>query len=243
MRDECGKINKLIYLYREDELAPPEKEQLLNHIRQCPVCSSEFNQAVKFRNMVSTAVEEIPGYTFNTDMESIFSAIEKKESNSGYLDKILDIFYKPEMRLALGVSVLLIMGIFFIQSSLTFSDISRLQSKMNSISEKSTAASVIRTDLFTDRISQIYSFLKGDKRFMELSGDLIIVDRNLIKNYLRVYNQLMNMYNSDPREFSKKYPGISRYFSEEIDATMTENILKDEVLLRDLNNILEGEIK
>ena len=75
---KCEKIEEKISLYMDKQLDWKEEKEFINHIRQCPRCKEQLEQAQQLRKMLlEIPMEEVPKELH----ENIMAVIEKKVKN------------------------------------------------------------------------------------------------------------------------------------------------------------------
>jgi|GEM_PF-6913350 len=246
MKTSCTKIKAYIYLCGEGELSDSQVFELKAHITECQSCKKELESVNRFRALTSAAASYIPEHDLSeSDLGNIMSVIrrEKSRPSGNAIDKFLELFYRPSVRFSIVFLILILVCTFLYQSTVTFTDITQLEKRMQSGSRvQSTSASIVELDELSHNLKDFYLFLKGDNTYLNLSSNLIVVDRDLFRSLFRVHNKLMNMYNSNPREFSNNYPELTRYLLEEMDPEELDSMLVNNDLVKDLNSILtEGK--
>ena len=55
---ECEKYRELISLYIDGELNESEEKELLEHIKNCPLCEKELKELTAISEMLKSAEEE-----------------------------------------------------------------------------------------------------------------------------------------------------------------------------------------
>lgn len=243
MNNTCIKILNYIYLYRDGELRQSERDEMFKHISVCSECKKEYAEAALFGKAVQSSAENIPEHLFTeSQMERILEGIERFEpaERVPFSEMFFQFFCKRSVRFSMAFGILFIVCSFLVQSSFTLNDVNTLEETMSSASAQKSNASVINGEELIKSLKQVYLLFKGEESYFNVNSNLILIDRDLIKNYLRTYNELTKIYNADPAGFEKKYPELSHFFSEQPDNTKLDSLLSDENLLNDLNNILKG---
>ncbi len=128
---KCKGYRRMLYLYRNGELSNPEAEDLVQHLHSCESCRLEKERIDRVDGVVSQVRSFMPPIE---NPDSLTAAILSKirssvtESKSRRLiDRLLDFFILPDVRIASASFVVLAMGVFLFQYLTLFADIHSLE--------------------------------------------------------------------------------------------------------------------
>lgn len=130
---KCKHFKDWLYLYGDDELTPAQQQQLDRHLAGCPDCRREQRVALQMADRVrqSRGIEpEAPEPAELT--QQILNRIAAQsliEHTPKVASRGFNLFMNPSLRLAMAMTVLIIVGVFALQSVSLLSRVSRLEQK------------------------------------------------------------------------------------------------------------------
>ncbi len=179
----CDGYRRMLYLYRQGELSNREAEELVQHLHSCESCRLEQERIGAVDEIVQrirsyTPVVEDPRLLTSAIMSKVRSAQANDESQ-GILDKLLDLFALPQVRIAASAFVVLVTGTFLFQYLTLFTDIHSLELSAG----LQSAASHKSETLYSVESSEITK-LAQTKDLQDLipAGQYKIVDRKILVN-------------------------------------------------------------
>ena len=130
---KCKHFKDWLYLYGDDELTPAQKQQLDRHLAGCPDCRREQGVALQMADRIRQSRGIEPEAAEPAELtQQILNRIAAQsliEHTPKIVPRGLNIFMKPSLRLAMAMTVLIIVGAFAMQSVSLLSRVSRLEQK------------------------------------------------------------------------------------------------------------------
>jgi hypothetical protein len=122
---KCKQVKDWLYLYGDGELSPAKRRKLERHLDECPVCRREQQSVRRMAKQIQKAgsvepqVSE-PGVLTQTIMNQI--AADTPLLKTPVL--------KPALRLAMALTVVIIVGLFALQTAALFQRVSFLEERI-----------------------------------------------------------------------------------------------------------------
>lgn len=128
---DCKKANRLMHLYKDDELTDREKTLLENHLSDCNACRIHHKELNAYKKAVKEISAQEPYLSDPVRLtDRIMSAIKPEES--GLMQNATKLFRLAGIRIAASVLILIQTGLFFYQQLY----ISGSVKKLNQVTQK-----------------------------------------------------------------------------------------------------------
>jgi hypothetical protein len=179
----CDDYRRMFYLYRQGELSNREAEELVQHLHSCESCRLEQERISAVDEIVQrirsyTPVVEDPRLLTSAIMSKVRSA-QANDDSQGILDKLLDLFALPQVRIAASAFVVLVTGTFLFQYLTLFTGIHSLEL---SAGLQSTASHKSETLYSVESPAIIKLAQAKDLQDLIPAGQYKIVDRKILVN-------------------------------------------------------------
>lgn len=195
----CRQIEELIFSKRSDEFTPAEKSIIEKHISDCSECKSIYDAIQKTENvivkmkskqpvpdneefLVDSIMQKISGIPADQKNENVFYPFEKL---------ILFISQKP-VRYALTAILFFVMSLYMYEEYSAVKNITQLESQLNNTTQvNNSKAEIISFD--NDILKffyNTYKFANGNSSYIKLSKDLLLVNKNDLRNLLLDFEKL-----------------------------------------------------
>lgn len=143
MKFDCKKYNEFINRKFNEKLTKSEQQELIDHIKNCITCSKEVRTNEKLEDIIIALKKDIPEVENSVVLTNkIMSSIEINGQKSmayrlsNLLSIFLDGFFYPRFRYALMLASIILIGIFIYQQFFIYNQVSTLNKKIHSLSEK-----------------------------------------------------------------------------------------------------------
>ncbi len=193
---KCNKFEELLYL--QDELNLEETNLLDKHLKDCSECQQlkqEIEQSSLIINNLSAVdpIFEYPKILTNQILENIET--RSKFNISTYFLKIIDLFFSPKVRYALGTIAFLLVLTFVFQQSVIMYRLSNLEQKI-------TETSVNNYQLQTNKQNNSFRVSLQNRETIE-------IDKKDLEILLESYKELNDRHDALIRLIEKKYPELA----------------------------------
>lgn len=219
---KCKDFEKMLYLYRFNELTKAEKNQLDNHLEICQSCRG-IKQKIHQQLELINSLKQEPYFDNQEHLaENIVRSIKKSAKFQQYqenaIDKILDLFTWKPVRLALVASILAILGVFIIQEAFILQRMSRMEQRLVTRAqlEKNQTAAI------EDVSSQLINILPS-------ANEHVVIDKKLLEQFILSYSELQKR-----NKLLLKL--IEDQAEELVDVSLNDGLTKEEI-----KKILESE--
>ncbi|MEW6196386.1 MAG: hypothetical protein AB1521_14650 [Bacteroidota bacterium] len=190
---KCDEVKKIILESENFEYAKLQNRELLKHISSCHECSHFFVNAEKADNVISrlktsTPILEDPETLTNEILNNIrFSIVRKKQSP--LTEIIFNWLLIKQVRFALYSILLFFIVLYFYEEATALKSVIKLEENLNKAGKHYEAG-------FGDNlpnlsfIYDIYKMIVGEKKYMNISKEWMVVNKKLIQQILTKYNSL-----------------------------------------------------
>ncbi len=148
---ECKQIEKLLSPYLDNELDPTERQQVEEHLNQCPSCAQLYTA---LREAVE-ALSEMPELEISEDMRERLYKIEKKKSKTGFKSR-LEFFLRPAFQPVMAATAI----IMVLLSAYTFHP---ERSQINKAIERQIHIGYSKVSRLVSKAESFTESLKGQK--------------------------------------------------------------------------------
>jgi hypothetical protein len=190
----CDRIRTMLYLYRAGELANREAEELLHHLHSCESCRLEKERIDKVEATVRR-VRSFEPAVVNPDLltSKIMTRVRTSATETphpGMIDRILDLFVLPQVRLGSATFVALVVGTFLFQYLTLFTNIHSLELSAGQRSMASSAAEALYS-VESTRVQELAK-LKDLQKLLptgqyKIAGGQILVHQSDVTSFLSSY--------------------------------------------------------
>jgi hypothetical protein len=244
----CKKSKRLIYLYREGELAEKEELALGQHLDSCPSCRMEYNQITE----TAAKIEDLSKLEIKFEEENLYTEEIMKDLRSiniGNLEskrelnrrKIL--FQEPIWQIAL-TTVLILMLLFY--GTIEYIDHNRILKLEKKAFATGSADNYNETGIYPNEnlftiIKNFYELISGDSEYMELPEGWVLIKINKLNELLDLYYEVYNYSSRAGDKFREELPILSRINPEDgLDENELKLIFENRELIRiELNKLLK----
>lgn len=245
MRDKmnCKEIENLIYL-KPEELEPGEIKELEKHLLNCESCRLNYNRQHRVNEFVNKLAQSAPANLLEGELTTgIMSKISVKEKTK-WIDRFIELLNAPKLRYAMVVMLFFISGYYFYEEGRTVISITNLEKRNEQFTRQVNYSGYsIDEAKIVKYFPEIISFIGGKQNYAELSDDLILMNKEGLKDLLSYSMFLENIKSSMPEEFSKKYPDLAEAIkSGAANKLFNMQGSKKEKILNELNKLFsEGD--
>jgi len=208
---KCEQVENLIYL-KPDELEPNELELLEQHILSCESCKLNYEKQIKGNELIHNLAKNNSVVKFPEELtRQIMNNLMGKEIKPGWIDSLVELFFTPALRYAMIVFLFLLTAFYIYEEGKTVHSISILEAKSEQYAQtKMYSGYRFDESRMLNLLPNVISFLSGDKNYTELSDDLILMNKNGLRDLL-VYSEFLNGFKSSlPKDFRQKYPDLTK---------------------------------
>lgn len=131
---KCKKYKEWLYLYRDNELSPAQQRKLELHLKECLICRAEKQSIKRTANLVHLVKKEDPVLA---DPESLTLSVLNRVASRPSLEPAPassvwggKIFLRPAMRIAMSVTIMLILSIFAVQTTVLLKRVANLERRL-----------------------------------------------------------------------------------------------------------------
>lgn len=238
---KCFKFRKWIHLYRDGELSSVEAARLKRHVEKCPTCAEEF---LHIQNLIFMTDElrrhapelHAPEEMTQDIMHSIgpTKTLTAHESESNFWDRIFSFLLLPKIRFGFALMTLLLFGLFFIQESLTYYQISRLEVKMQNKADNQVIVQTILPG--TKEATRFFLYVKRNLSVKQMKTVVQLVENELDTLRLNPFNPVSQTYIN-----LQIVRGVLREYSDVLGVNIADGVDPTEIaaLIRNRNDILQ----
>jgi len=188
----CDNYKRMLYLSRDGELSNREVEELTRHLQSCESCRLERERIGGFETTIRqlrlfTPVAENPELITDAILSSVRSE-KSKTINLHLLERLLDMFSAPQVRIAASAFILLTTGTFLFQYITFFANIHALELAANSPVREAGEENVTYA-VKSEQLQEIVQSREARQLLIpgavKVRGGEVIVNRSDIASFLR----------------------------------------------------------
>ena len=179
----CDGYRRMLYLYRQGELSNREAEEVVQHLHSCERCRMEqerigtIDEIIRRLRSHTPAVGD-PGLMTSSIMTEIRS-VQTVDEYRGILDRIMEFFTLPQIRIIASAFIILVTGTFLFQYVALFADIHTLELTAGLQSTATHRSEVLYSVESAEAVKLAQS---NDIRSLIPAGEYRIVDRRILVN-------------------------------------------------------------
>ncbi|NIM11534.1 MAG: hypothetical protein GTO45_05520 [Candidatus Aminicenantes bacterium] len=241
VKDKHKTYQKLLYLYRSGELSRREIKKLERHLDRCEECAREKLQIEKTERLMAKARSTTPLPPNPQELtERIMQTLQYEQLEGlgikgvKYKYRWLDWFYFPKVRFAMVGIVLVVLGIFILQSTMILHRVSSLEQKM-----ALQAARAEREWHPRPKKAMLRALEDAARVSDNWPDDWVVIDRKTLDVLLRVYEKWHRGEKRGLYQLEKDFPLFEKLdFADGIKKSELKEILKNKKqILQFINNI------
>ncbi len=197
---DCKKAQYLSFLFKEGELTGSQLQKYKIHISTCGECSDLVNELMDFQENLSSLKSKKPVFTKAEELTTeIITFVEKDVNRKNEIhplnlfDRFIFKLVSPNFRVVMTSLLVLILSLFLTQE---YNDLNKLSNLEKRVSAKQIetleAVSFRNNDLIIDKIESLFNFISGEKTWVEIPQDMILIKKETLFSLMKFSGELNN---------------------------------------------------
>lgn len=192
---KCKDVKNILLEFESIELSEVYNKELIAHISDCPQCKL-FLQEIENADSVIEKLKTNPPQLDDPDLitNKILYSIRKEQLqkagvSESFIEKTSNWFLLKQVRLALYSIIVLFTILYFYEETVALKSVLTLEENLN-IAGQSYEASLSDNLPNLSFIYDLYKLVKGEKKYLNLSNDWMMVNKDALRKILNEYSSI-----------------------------------------------------